>query len=144
MHCQLKKCPEYKTCLIKKDPFQNGRICKAYRDYINQDIPRRKGSSLEISFTSANVKDHLLQKQIEFSGFSERGKTIIELYFFDRLSVLDIADQLYCSEQYVYQTIKKCKSYLQAFIGKKAKVKNNSMKQKKCTSIKKIKKSKNK
>lgn len=122
--CKLKKCPEYKKCLLKKNPFQDGKICKGYLKYINQDIAKRKGSSFEISFTSANIKEHFLQEQVIFQTFSDRGKLIIQLYFFDKLSPHDIADQLYCSEQYVYQVIRQCTSFLYMIIGgKKAKKK---------------------
>lgn len=119
--CVLKKCPEYKTCLIKKNPFQQGKICKGYLQYINQDISKRKGSSFEISFSTANIKEEHLQDQVVFQPFSDRGKLIIQLFFFDKLSPAIIAEQLYCSEQFVYQVIRQCKAFLITMIGKKKK-----------------------
>lgn len=119
MACKLKKCSEYKDCKLKKDPFKNGKLCKGYLKYVNQDIPLRKGNAFELSFTAASVEESFIHEQVVFSGFSDRGKLIVQLYFFDRLSPADIADQLYCSEQYVYQIIRQCKKFLQAFIGKK-------------------------
>lgn len=116
MACKLKKCSEYKTCLLKKNPFQGGVFCKGYKDYINQDIPRRKGDSLEMSFTSANIRENFLQDQFMFTGFSDRAKLIVQLFFFDRLSPAEIANDLYCSEQYVYQIVRQCKDCLHAFL----------------------------
>jgi DNA-directed RNA polymerase specialized sigma subunit len=116
MSCKLKKCPEYKTCLVKKNPFQNGIPCKGYKDYINQDALRRKGDSLEMSFTSANIRENILQEQLVFTGFSDRAKLIVQLFFFDRRSPSEIADDLYCSEQYVYQVVRQCKDCLHSFL----------------------------
>jgi DNA-directed RNA polymerase specialized sigma subunit len=121
MPCKLKKCSEYKKCLLKKNPFQDGKICQGYLQYINQDISLKKGQSFEIPFTSANIKEEYLQEQIVFQGFSDRGKLIIQLYFFDKATPSEIASQLYCSEQYVYKVISQCKKFLKSFIGKKVK-----------------------
>ena len=103
-------------------------MCKGYKEYINQDVVFKKGSSMEVTFTSANIKEHNIVDQDDvfqdiFNGFTDRGKMIVQLYFFDRLTPVDIARQLYCSDQYVYQIIKQCKIYLQAMIGKKPKQK---------------------
>lgn len=119
MSCKLKKCSEYKTCLLKKNPFQDGKICKGYKDYINQDLIKSKGGSFEVSFTSANIRENFLQEQFVFQGFSDRARLIAKLFFFDRLSPTVIAEDLYCSEQYVYQVVRQCKDCLNAFLFQK-------------------------
>jgi predicted DNA-binding protein YlxM (UPF0122 family) len=119
MTCQLKRCSEYQCCQLKDNPFQGNRLCKGYEKYVNQDMILNKGNSWEITFTSANVQEKFLRQQDIFSDLTDKGRMIIQLYFFDRISTAEIAEQLYCSEQYVYNIIKRCRIYLSIIISKK-------------------------
>lgn len=129
--CILKKCPVYKTCSVKKNPFQDNKICKGYLRYINQDIAKRKGSSFEIPFSTARIREEHLQDQVVFQPFSDRGKLIIQLFFFDKLSPVVIAEQLYCSDQFVYKVIRQCKALLMTMVGHHQKKKQKTTRKKK-------------
>lgn len=113
--CILKKCKHYKTCNQKKNPFANNSLCLGYLHYAQQDTIREKGTQFEIPISqvleSLRVADEDRDEMYQ-SGKSKR-ELIIQMFFFDgKKNVKEIADKLYCSEQYVYAEIRKCKTQL--------------------------------
>ena len=111
--CILKNCNYRKECTCKKNPFEGNTICNGYRYYIHQDIIRKKGTQFESPFSDIEIRNISYE---ELEEMYESGKTkrelIIQMFFFDGEKVPAIADQLYCSVQYVYGVIKECKKSL--------------------------------
>jgi hypothetical protein len=107
--CKLPACKYYKKCKQKSNPFKNNALCKGYEEYINQDTLK---NNKEILFADINIRlDHLIVKNDQYIRLNKKGE-IIKFFFFYRLPIKIIANQLYCSEQYVYKIIKEAKEIL--------------------------------
>jgi len=90
-------------------------LCRGYLHYVNQDTIREKGNQFEIpiSYALDSMLVDVEEKNNMYNTAKTKKELIIQMYFFDgKTNVKEIAKKLYCSEQYVYTEIRKCKSIL--------------------------------
>jgi hypothetical protein len=132
-NCKIKNCKHYKTCNQKKDPFKDNILCRGYLHYVQQDIIREKGTQFEIPIShvieSILVDDE--ERKMMYDTNKSKKELIIQMYFFDGdTNVKNISEKLYCSEQYVYSEIRKCKMMLLKSAKKLNKPKKSSIKNK--------------
>jgi hypothetical protein len=116
MKCVLKKCSEYNTCLKKKNPFAENKICKGYIEYINQDLSTNKGTQFEIPFSAIGFEVQMVSDDIKNNIFNNSNKSlkelIIQMFFFDKEKPKYIKDKLDCNISYVYEIIRECENKL--------------------------------
>lgn len=99
--CRLTKCKYQKECKQKNNPFKCNILCRGYEEYVNQDYINRK----EVLFTEINLQ---IENALINNNYMQldRKKQIIKFFFFYKMPIKKIAEQLYCSEQYVYKIIR--------------------------------------
>ena len=116
--CKLKNCKKYKTCKLKKDPFQKKSLCWGYEKYINQDVIKNI-NQFEVLFSEINLNlDRIDIPLIDYYTNINKKIEIIKLFFFCKMSVDEISQQLHCSKQYIYSQIKICKTIILNHINK--------------------------
>ena len=123
--CVLKNCKRHKQCTLKKDPFQNNKICEGYKEYIHQDEIRKKGMQFEVVMSETNIEENMISNEIldyMYKTNKSKKELIVQMFFFDDIKDIQIIkEQLFCSEQYIYSIIRKCKNKLMDKIMKKGK-----------------------
>jgi hypothetical protein len=113
--CIYKKCRLYKVCKKKKNPFAGNKLCIGYEEYVRQDSILSKGTQFEIPFSSIGLEIQYIgaeMSNVVFQSNKTLKELIIQMYFFDKIKVREIHEQLDCSLQYIYEVVSKCKDKL--------------------------------
>lgn len=109
--CKLRTCKKFKTCKQKTDPFNGGKLCWGYENYINQDVPKNL-KQYEVLFSEININLERVNAQLFEPLPTNKKREIIKMFFFGRSNINDIAECLQCSPQYIYSILKNCKNIL--------------------------------
>lgn len=99
--------------------------------YVHQDTIRQKGTQFEIPLSQVieSMKVTEEDKEEMYTSGKTKKELIIQMFFFDgKKNIKQIAAELYCSEQYVYGEIRKCKMELLKTAKKLNRPKKNSKK----------------
>lgn len=114
-YCKLKLCKRRHTCKRKEDPFKNNTLCWGYKKYINQD--KQDYIKYEVLFSDINMNlERIDSPLVNYYLNINKKIEIIKLFFFCRMDIDEIARQLQCSKQYVYNQIKLCKKAISNYI----------------------------